>query len=93
MTASTYFSSTYSPHYGRLRGTRGQGWVAKSPKSVKDWLKVDFGRTALVCAVATQGNVGGGLWVIDFSLSFSSDGTSWIYSKNADGNKKASLHL
>lgn len=52
---------------------------------------VDFGRTVLVCAVATQGNVGGSLWVINFSLSFSSDGTSWIYSKDADGNKKASL--
>ena len=92
MTASTYFSSGYSPHYGRLHGTRGDGWGAKKSKDLTDWLQVDFGRTALVCAVATQGDINGNEWVIDFSLSFSSNGSgaSWVYSKDSQGNKKAS---
>lgn len=44
-----------------------------------------------MCAVATQGDTDGDEWVIDFSLSFSLDETSWEYSKDPDGNKKASL--
>lgn len=91
MTASSYFSSGFLPHYGRLHDTRGDGWSAKNSKNPSDWLKVDFGRTSLVCAVATQGDTDGDEWVIDFSLSFSLDGTSWEYAEDPDGNKKASL--
>lgn len=93
MTASTRFSSRYYPYYGRLHGTRGDGWAAKTGKSLTDWLQVDFGRTALVCAVATQGDINGNEWVIDFSLSFSSNEASWVYSEDSHGNKKASLYL
>lgn len=91
MTASSYYSKKYYPYYGRLHHTRGDGWSAKKSKNPSDWLQVDFGRTSLVCAVATQGDTDGDEWVIDFSLSFSLDETSWEYSKDPDGNKKASL--
>ena len=46
-----------------------------------------------MCAVATQGDTDGDEWVIDFSLSFSLDGTSWELAKDPDGSKKASLDL
>ena len=91
MTASSYFSSGYYPHFGRLHDTRGGGWAGKTAKNPLDWLQVDFGRTALVCAVATQGDTSGNEWVIAFSLSFSSDGASWVYSKDSHGKNKASL--
>ena len=91
MTASSYFSSYYYPYFGRLHDTRGNGWAGKTAKDPLDWLQVDFGRTALVCAVATQGHTNGNEWVIAFSLSFSSDGASWVYSKDSHGNKTASL--
>lgn len=93
MTTSTWFSSGYYPYYGRLHGTRGDGWAAKIAKSLSDWLQVDFERTTLVCAVATQGDINGNDCGIDFSLSFSSDGVSWVYSKASHGNRKASLYL
>ena len=91
MTASSYYSSGYYPHFGRLYDTRGGGWAGKTAKNPLDWLQVDFGRTALVCAVATQGDTYGNEWVIAFSLSFSFNGASWVYSKDSQGNKTASL--
>ena len=90
MTASSYYSSGYYPHFGRLHDTRGGGWAGKTAKNPLDWLQVDFGRTALVYAVATQGDTYGNEWVIAFSLSFSSDGASWVYFKDSYGNKTAS---
>ena len=93
MTASSYFSSSYYPHFGRLHDIRGGGWAGRTSRNPSDWLQVDFGRIALVCAVATQGDTKGNEWVIDFSLSFSSDGASWMYSSDSQGNKMASLYL
>ena len=93
MTASSYYSSSYYPHFGRLHDIRGGGWAGSVPSNPSDWLQVDFGRIALVCAVATQGDTYGSEWVIDFSLSFSSDGVSWFYSRDSQGNKMASLYL
>jgi len=93
MTASSYFSSSYYAHFGRLHDIRGLGWAGRTSRNPSDWLQVDFGRIALVCAVATQGNPSLNEWVIDFSLSFSSDGASWMYSNDSQGNKMASLYL
>ena len=93
MTASSYYSSRYYPHFGRLHDVRGGGWAARASRNPSDWLQVDFGRIALVCAVATQGDTYGNEWVIAFSLSFSSDGVSWTYSNDSQGNKMASLYL
>ena len=93
MTASSYYSSSYYAHFGRLHDIRGLGWAGRTSRNPSDWLQVDFGRIALVCAVATQGNPSLNEWVIDFSLSFSSDGASWMYSNDSQGNKMASLYL
>ncbi|XP_068752631.1 lactadherin-like isoform X2 [Montipora capricornis] len=77
MTASLNYSSYWLPHYGHLNDTRGGGWAARLSSSVSDWLQIDFERTVQVCAVETQGDVDGIAWVIDFYLSFLSDGASW----------------
>jgi len=87
MTASSYYSSSYYAHFGRLHDIGGLGWAGRTSRNPSDWLQVDFGRIALVCAVATQGNPSLNEWVIDFSLSFSSDGASWMYSNDSQGNK------
>ncbi|XP_044168465.1 contactin-associated protein-like 2 [Acropora millepora] len=87
MTASSYYSSSYYPHFGRLHDIRGGGWAGKTSSNPSDWLQVNFGRIALVCAVATQGDKYLNEWVIDFSLSFSSDGASWMYSNDSQWNK------
>ena len=93
MTASSYYSSSYNPYFGRLHDIREGSWAGRTPSNPSDWLQVDFGRIALVCAVATQGDTFGSEWVIDFSLSFSSDGASWMHSSDSQGNKMASLYL
>lgn len=93
MTASSYFSSSWQPHYGRLNDTRGGGWSASKRANPSDWLQVDFGRNVEVCAVETQGDVNGNEWVIDFYLSFSSDGTSWTTYKYENGTQLVSQKL
>ncbi|XP_067035066.1 uncharacterized protein [Acropora muricata] len=93
MTASSYYSSLYYPYFGRLHNIRGGGWAGRTPSNPSDWLQVDFGRIALVCAVATQGNPYLNEWVIDFSLSFSSDGASWMHSSDLQGNKMVFTRL
>ena len=90
MTASTYFTNEHAPHFGRINDTRGDGWGALYAKDPSDWLQVDFGRTAQVCAVETQGDTEGDEWVIDFSLSFSSDGVSWTHSEYANDTQVVS---
>lgn len=89
MTASSFFDNddNYQPAYGRLHGTRGDGWCA-AEKSGKDWLQVDLGKEFELCAVSTQGD---GTydeydeWVTDFKLSYSSDENTWTDYKDGKG--------
>ena len=58
------------PSYGRLSGNRGDGWCAEI-NDKDQWLQVDLGKVIEVCAVATQGDISGNNWVIDFKLAHS----------------------
>ena len=68
------------PSYGRLNGARGNGWCAEI-NDKDQWLQVDLGKIIEVCAVATQGDINGNEWVIDFKLAYSKsfDGRWQIY--------------
>ena len=59
MTASSYYSSSYYPHYGRLNEARGNGgWCPNTRQGPRtDYLQVDLGTVHSVCAVATQGAI------------------------------------
>ena len=87
----SYFPSAHcsfcEPYYGRLNFTSGSWW-AESPF---DWLQIDFNRTVQVCAVEIQGDVDVIAWVINFYLSFSSDGASWSNSTYENGTQVVSL--
>ena len=85
ITASSKYSSTHKPAYGRLDDRRGDGWCSATSNSTFDWLQVDLGKATQICAVATQGDVEGKEWVIDFKLSFSNDEKKWTTYKNAEG--------
>ena len=91
MTASSYYSSYWLPHYGHLNDTRDGGRAVRLSSSVSDWLQIDFERTVQVCAVETQGDVDGIVWVIAFYLSFSSDGASWSNFTYENGTQVVSL--
>ena len=88
MTASSVFDSLSEPFFGR---TGDIGWMAGSSNSLFDWLQIDFERTVKVCAVETQGTFLDIAWVIDFYLSFSSDGASWSNSTYENGTQVVSL--
>ncbi|KAL9953929.1 hypothetical protein ACROYT_G041405 [Oculina patagonica] len=88
MTASSYVDNPFQPAYGRLHGSRGDGWCASTASSNEEWLQVDLGKTFQVCGVATQGDGHYDVhnsWVTDFKLSFSSDGNTWTYYKDHNG--------
>ena len=87
MTASSEYGDGYQPAYGRLYGDRGDGWCAKEPARIDDWLQVDLGTAFQVCAIATQGDRNGNDWVTDFTLSYSSDGNVWTPYKDANGEE------
>ena len=87
ITASSRYSSSYKAAYGRLNGTRGDGWCSSAFNSTFDWLQVDLGKVSPVCAVATQGDVNGNEWTVCFKLFFSSDGHLWRTYRNANGTE------
>ena len=75
--AMTAYTSSCSPHFGRLylhsaSGITG-GWCAKA-NDLRQWLQVDFGNYAKVQRVATQGRQEASQWVASYKLSYSQDG-------------------
>ena len=94
MTASTQRSGT-DARYGRLNENRnnGGGWCAQSCCGSQEWLQVDLGQTTEICGVATHGNKIYSHFVIDFKLSFSSDGSGWDTYKDSGGNDKVRFDL
>ena len=77
MNASSHFDDSYLAAYGRLNGSRGDGWCAKKPNRTNDWLQIDLGKRTQLCAAATQGDRNGNEWVTHFKLTYSSDGNTW----------------
>ena len=57
----------------------------QSDNTPHDWLQVDFGKAIEVCGVATQGDIDGNEWIIDFKLSFASTDRNWKTYNDANG--------
>jgi len=55
MSASSYHSSSYLPHYGRLHSTAGQGSWASKTAVVGEWIQVDLEKNMRITGIATQG--------------------------------------
>ena len=92
MTASSSLAMITYPHLGRLN-MRLSSWMPSTSNSLFDWLQIDFERTVKVCGVETQGDFQNNGWVIDFYLSFSSDGASWSNSTYENGTQVVSLTI
>ena len=92
MTASSIYSNDDQAYYGRLNGTRGYGWCARSNDS-NPWLQIDLGKEFEVCGVATQGGTSSSEWTTHFKLSFSSDGNIWTFYQDDYGNEVVRFHF
>ena len=87
MTASSYYSSSYYPYYGRLNESRGRGWCPSNRSPGTEYLQVDIGAEHFVCAVETQGATNIDEWTTSFKLHFSSDGATWNTYKESNTEK------
>ena len=77
MTASTYYLRyMYYPYYGRLNNRGRGGWCAKTETDRTDYLQVDTNAVHSVCAVVTQGFIGGS-WITSYKVHLSTDGVTW----------------
>lgn len=83
MTASSYSGSSCQAQYGRLNSYAGAGaWCAKR-NNRNQWMQVDFGATAKVTRVATQGRRGSAQWVKSYYVSYSNKGYNFaVYREN-----------
>ena len=68
MRAKSHYQVNTLPSYGRLNGTRRDGWCAKLNND-EQRLQVDLGKVIEVCAVAIQVDINGNKRVIDFKLA------------------------
>ena len=85
MTASSYYSSSYYPYYGRLNEAQGAGgWCPTTRQGPRtDYLQVDLGAVHSLCAVATQGASNIDERTTSYILRMSKDGVTWnTYKEN-----------
>ena len=89
MTATSYYSTSYYPYYGRLNETRGAGgWCPSTQQGPRtDYLQVDLGTVHSVCAVATQGASNINERTTSYILRMSENGVTWNTYKESNAEK------
>ena len=83
ITASSNYDSFY-PHKGRLNGD--SGWCQQPFEIPDNYIQVDMGARRAVCGVTTQGKAHRS-FIKSYTLSFSTDGTSWTTYKEENVEK------
>ena len=80
ITASTEYKAGYGATNGRLNFRAGGGksgaWSALR-NDVHQWLQVDLGAETEVTGIQIQGRQDWDQWVTSFTISYSSDGTTY----------------
>ena len=76
ITASSEQSSNTPAKNGRLNYTSGSSWCART-SDIDPHLQIDLQTLHIICAVSTQGNFQANHWVRNYSLQFSTNGTTW----------------
>ena len=75
--SSSSVLNTHTPaKNGRLSYTGGSSWCAATNDS-QPYLRLDFHKLYIICALSTQGNSQGDQWVKKYTLQSSKDGTTW----------------
>uniref|UniRef100_UPI00398F87E7 contactin-associated protein 1 n=1 Tax=Pristiophorus japonicus TaxID=55135 RepID=UPI00398F87E7 len=73
-TASSYYSISYTPSYGKLNG-----WGGWSPQASDrlPWLQINLSRRAKIIAIATQGTYNSNDWVTKYLLLYADRTNNW----------------
>ena len=86
ITASTEYNAAYGATNGRLNFRAGGGesgaWSALR-NDVHQWLQVDLGAETEVTGIQIQGRQDWDQWVTSFTISYSSDGTTYTSYQNS----------
>ena len=86
ITASTEYNSVHGATNGRLNFKAGGGktgaWSART-NDVHQWLQVDLGAKTEVTGIQIQGRQDADQWVTSFTISYSSDGTTYTFYHNS----------
>ena len=92
--ASTEFNSAHGATNGRLNFKAGGGktgaWSALR-NDVHQWLQVDLGAKTEVTGIQIQGRQDVDQWVTSFTISYSSDGTTYTFYQNSKVWKKMKI--
>ena len=87
ITASTEFNVAHGATNGSLNFKAGDGktgaWSALR-NDVHQWLQVDLGAETEVTGVQIQGRQDADQWVTSFTISYSSDGTTYTPYQNSE---------
>ena len=76
ITASSEQSASTPAKNGRLNYTSGSSWCARI-SDTNPYLQIDLQTLYIICAVSTQGNSDADQWVKNYTLQFSTNGTTW----------------
>ena len=87
--ASSSYNNNRRPSVGRLN-LNSWGWLPETNTNHADYLQIDLLYDYVICAVATQGAVGGDQWITKYKIQLSLNGTTFnIYREN--NTEKVSL--
>ena len=94
ITASTEYNAGTGATNGRLNFKPGGGktgaWSARQ-NDVHQWLQVDFEGKTEVTGIEIQGRQEDDQWVTNFTISYSSDGTTYTSYQNSKVWKKMKI--
>ncbi len=88
LNASSSSSGGYSQQYGRLNYDDMFGGWLHGNSDTDPWFEVNLFKDALISGVATQGGVqNNDMWMATFEMSYSIDGTKFLFYKFASQTK------
>ena len=94
ITALTELNASHGATNGRLNFKAGVGktgaWSALR-NDVHQWLQVDLGAKTEVTGIQIQGRQDADQWVTSFTISYSSDGTTYTFYQNSKVWKKIKI--
>ena len=87
--ASSSYNNNRRPSVGRLN-LNSWGWLPETNTNHADYLQIDLLYDYVICAVATQGAVGGDQWITKYKIQLSLNDTIF-YSYRENNAEKVSL--